>query len=62
MDDEEPKPLHPMNTIHDHCIKVRNSLLQNAEVMPECKMLIRDEPLPPVVNPIAFLERLEQTV
>jgi hypothetical protein len=157
MDDQEPKPTHLMNTIHDHCIKICNSLLRNElsagetygqalekyqgtpvadelrrirsqhahsaaqlaanirqmggepdrdsgtwgivaatvegaailfgsdsaisllakgeelgrknyqeallddEVMPECKVLIRDELLPLVVNHIASLEKLEQT-
>jgi hypothetical protein len=36
--------------------------LLDDEVMPECKILIRDELLAPVVNHIASLEKLEQTV
>ncbi len=36
--------------------------LLDDEVMPACKILIRDELLPPVLNHIASLEKLEQTV
>ena len=35
--------------------------LLDDDVMPECKQMIRDELLPPVIEHIASLERLEQT-
>ena len=35
--------------------------LLDDDVMPECKQMIRDELLPPVIEHIASLDRLEQT-